>query len=328
MLDFENLFPIGMLAVSVFCWCIYLVRRRVGHDLIPDFAKHWAPWGIIDVWIAFTMKFGFMVLLMGFASAIYGDIQAMEQPSKSLLLYSIVILSNTALISAMIAYLIYRFRSPLSELGFSIEKIGEKIKLGLFSSVMVIPPVLLIQYFLTKLIPYSHPTVDSLKNGSSSLLLGLTAFSAIVVAPLVEEFLFRVVLQGGIQSWLRMGTAEIPQAIYGDPSRRGISSSPYGEPDPSDSHSESNKSASEKPDSKITISPLRAKFDTVVPILMSAAIFASFHIGQGAAPIPLFFFGLGLGYLYHRTHSIYPCLILHVVLNAWSVAILLLGSVP
>jgi membrane protease YdiL (CAAX protease family) len=42
------------------------------------------------------------------------------------------------------------------------------------------------------------------------------------------------------------------------------------------------------------------------------------HLGQGAAPIPLFFFSLGVGYLYRQTGRLWPCIIVHFLLNAFS----------
>ena len=40
------------------------------------------------------------------------------------------------------------------------------------------------------------------------------------------------------------------------------------------------------------------------------------HLGQGAAPIPLFILAVGLGLLYQRTGRIVPCIIVHMLLNA------------
>ncbi|MCH8047083.1 MAG: CPBP family intramembrane metalloprotease, partial [Planctomycetes bacterium] len=62
-----------------------------------------------------------------------------------------------------------------------------------------------------------------------------------------------------------------------------------------------------------------------VPICISSLIFAMLHIGQGAAPIPLFVLALGLGYLYWRTGQLLPCIIVHMLLNGTSMALLWLS---
>ena len=51
------------------------------------------------------------------------------------------------------------------------------------------------------------------------------------------------------------------------------------------------------------------------PILLTSFVFAALHFGQGAAPIPLFFLSIGLGYLYQATGRLTPVIIVHMLLN-------------
>lgn len=60
---------------------------------------------------------------------------------------------------------------------------------------------------------------------------------------------------------------------------------------------------------------------TWLPIVVAGGIFALMHSGQGAAPIPLFFLSLGLGYLYHRTGRLSIPIIIHTVLNALTLCV-------
>ncbi len=64
------------------------------------------------------------------------------------------------------------------------------------------------------------------------------------------------------------------------------------------------------------------------PILVSSALFALAHIGQGPSPIPLFFLALVLGYLYQRTHRIMPCIAMHFAFNSYSLVLLWLQGGP
>ena len=52
------------------------------------------------------------------------------------------------------------------------------------------------------------------------------------------------------------------------------------------------------------------------PLIAASLIFALMHLGQGAAPIPLFLLSVGLGYLYRQTGSLIPCIVLHMILNS------------
>ena len=52
----------------------------------------------------------------------------------------------------------------------------------------------------------------------------------------------------------------------------------------------------------------------------TSLIFALMHGNQGAAAIPLFFFSVGLGFLYRQTGRITPSLVVHVVLNGFTMS--------
>ncbi|MFT7642674.1 MAG: membrane protease YdiL (CAAX protease family), partial [Pirellulaceae bacterium] len=60
----------------------------------------------------------------------------------------------------------------------------------------------------------------------------------------------------------------------------------------------------------------------MLPILGSSAIFALMHFSHGPDPIPLFFLSIGIGYVYQRTHRILPCILIHMLLNGFSILLL------
>jgi len=59
---------------------------------------------------------------------------------------------------------------------------------------------------------------------------------------------------------------------------------------------------------------LRGKFGKIGGLLLSAILFAGLH-GLVFHFVPLFFLGVGLAYLYERTRSLIPCIIVHVLIN-------------
>ena len=63
-------------------------------------------------------------------------------------------------------------------------------------------------------------------------------------------------------------------------------------------------------------------------VVLSSLAFAAAHVGQGLAWLPLFFFGLVVGYLARQTGSIVPGIILHALFNAVSVVLLLVQTAP
>ena len=62
-----------------------------------------------------------------------------------------------------------------------------------------------------------------------------------------------------------------------------------------------------------------------VPIAISSTLFALLHLGHGFDPVPLWVLAVGLGLIYQRTHRILPCVVLHMVFNAFGLAMLWLG---
>ena len=73
-----------------------------------------------------------------------------------------------------------------------------------------------------------------------------------------------------------------------------------------------------------SLEPREPRWAGVTAVVLSSLAFAAAHVGQGMAWVPLFFFGLVVGYLARQTGSIVPGIILHALFNAVSVALVLL----
>jgi hypothetical protein len=150
------------------------------------------------------------------------------------------------------------------------------------------------------------------------------------VAPLCEELFFRVLLQGWLE---KLVSAAAPDAFLPDSSRGDAEAAPPGDAPARapaiDSEQENNPYAAPQ---AITRRPAGEDQNRVtfraIPAVASAFTFALLHVGQGPAPIPLFFFALVLGYLYQKTHRIWPSLVLHFLLNSVSLVVLWIETTP
>jgi len=69
----------------------------------------------------------------------------------------------------------------------------------------------------------------------------------------------------------------------------------------------------------------RERYGWVNALMFSSIIFALFH-GQVATLIPTFLLGALFAYLYHRTESVFPGMILHFLVNAMGSCVLLAAS--
>jgi len=67
---------------------------------------------------------------------------------------------------------------------------------------LVLAPLLALAAILDRIVPYRHPIVEFLAAHRDATSIALVWLAATVVAPIVEEFFFRRVLQGWLETWL------------------------------------------------------------------------------------------------------------------------------
>lgn len=184
--------------------------------------------------------------------------------------------------------LVYLRRRDLRDTQIRLDKLGKQILIGFVATACVLPGILLINgavsIFVTK---YSHPVIEAFLSEMSLSALVSTAFSVVVAAPLVEEFVFRGFLLSFLQRIFDRNNSFESLIVCNNiilpttPASQSISAR-YG------------------------------------AIVITSVLFAGLHVGQGAAYIPLFFLALALGYVTQKTGSILPAIIIHMSLNSLS----------
>jgi membrane protease YdiL (CAAX protease family) len=217
-----------------------------------------------------------------------------------------------------IAFVSLRTGSTFRDLGFDLSHTIRDLWLGVSSFVLIGPVVFAIQMALTHWFPSEHPLLESVRAHPSFATLTNVAVAALLVAPLIEEFLFRVLLQGWME---RVATI-----------RGGMAALVMGEPAPPQRSEASTALDRDEPNTSVAEMPKKSAADDVptsfflrwLPIVCSAGVFALLHVGHGPDPIPLFVFALALGYLYQRTGRILPSLTLHFLLNGVSLVMLMI----
>jgi len=208
----------------------------------------------------------------------------------------------------------------------------EHFKLAFKFFAMVVPALLGLQWLLSFLVPYEHDTLDQLADNFSLTTVLVTWLGAVVAAPLCEELFFRGVLQG----WLQRIRFDSPPGrnsmldIAGGWEEANVSVAVNEQPeqitsklvsDNDNPYASFSTSTDSPPAEPIKIESENESENTILwwlPIIASSALFGAVHIGQGLAPVALFVFSLALGYLYRQTGSIVPSIILHFLLNGFS----------
>ncbi len=198
-------------------------------------------------------------------------------------------------------YLCIQYNYAARDFGMADGQNWPGIVAGARGFAMWIPIVWLIQFLMVQIIDYQHPTIDSLVKQPQPLEMLQLWFGAVIVAPIVEEFLFRGVLQGWLQRLGRPVAGELPESILlGSRDRKEFDI-------PS-----------------LTESPGRPLHWPA--ILVTSLIFALMHASQGPAPVALFVLSLGIGYLYQRTGSLLACIVMHMLLNFFTLTLIALET--
>lgn len=316
-----NTLAILLVVGSIAIWLFVLSRLMSGRPLLETEPRRPVPWQAIDLLVVLLIYLFTQVTCLQLAAR---WMQASDVPVTAVSPQNLAasLLANTVanllVMLLSITYLRLRCGPTVGDLAFLPWRPGTDLPLGLLAFVAAFAPVFAIQALATQLIPYEHPIQDLLTRIASPRMLLLCVVSAVFAAPLAEEFLFRVLLQGWMESIVLRGRGEPEPAVPSPPAATVVdavtaasiaSSNPYQSPAPA-SH---------------PIEPIRTGVHPrlmVAPIVFSSLAFALVHFSNGPAPIPLFVLALVLGYLYQKTHRIWPSVVVHACLNAWSIAAL------
>jgi membrane protease YdiL (CAAX protease family) len=336
---------LAWLIIAVMCLVIalpiWLWARRGHRQLFPPYQTKDVPWTGLEIGVAFfltrltwPMIVSSCLFSLGFFSWVLGSDFPRNPESMGELergqvnLWLAVILSPINLATVL---LLFRLGSQTRahDLGLALDRPRESIALAGMVWLALTPLVFGINFLaswgyfeLTSTKPEAHPLQQLAEQSPSLMDVILIAVSALVVAPVWEELMFR----GVVQSWLAdkewgghlaMGLAALI----------GIGAAISGLHDLED----------------INLRDALAKLSTVFFVLVmfpaylvidrclrrwipdgkavraiygTALSFGMVHSFAWPTPIPLFFLGLGLGFLAYRTQTLFAPIFLHFLFNA------------
>lgn len=306
-------FAVQLVAVAVLVgcgvgWSLAFRRLARRQPVLVHHPRRPSPWGLIDLALAALLLTAFQMVNLLVLRYGYGidAVKGWEHlASRDLALVTLAEpVANLAAIAAALAVIGWRTRAGCRDFGISLRHLGQDVGLGLAAFVMLAPPVYAIQRLLVEWFPYRHPLISMLQQHPDTLLRAAVFFSAVVAAPVVEEFFYRVLWQGWLQEVLPR-RERFQQLVFGRP------------PAPLQSPGDDPMSAA------MNGADHRSPVTEALAIVASATLFAVMHVSHGPAPIPLFVLALGLGYVYARTGRVLPCIVVHVLLNGCSLVTLL-----
>ena len=275
-------------------------------------------------------------------------------PATNLRIESSALIHTSGILVLLIAtaWIALRCQVPFSRVGWSLREVRRDTWFAIAAIVLFIPIVYLLMALASFGFDreYNHPLFDMV--GKNLWLIVFAFWMAVIVAPLTEEFFFRVLLQGYLESmaagpltlkeillgrpnamhWIAggelVGTAAHTEAIdvelveeqrIAQVSALANSSDPVRNPYAIPSFQSSQSDPVQRFDpSGIETAALTWRRGRLPwwPILVTGLLFGLAHFEYGMSWIPLTFLGFVLGWLFRMTHRIWPGLLVHMFVNS------------
>ncbi|MFW6168951.1 MAG: CPBP family intramembrane glutamic endopeptidase [Planctomycetota bacterium] len=328
---------VGLLAASIYVWTSVTRRWFQGMALVEPEPRDAPCWGPLDVVLAIILLLTFSSLAHAAVSQWF-DLAVGTPPPRGAVSYHYwnilaSAFASLATLATTAAVIMLRCRVSLRAFGFVPETAWRDVGLGIKAFLAFAPPVYVLQYLLVQWVDSKHPIVELLRDHPEPRLILASLGSAVVVAPLVEEFLFRGLFQGWLEKLVSRNTS-VERLRPGEIAERQQPSAMGSERLASEQgtwNHDPNPYAPATPDVKpagagnpVGGTEYPTGFVGALPVLASSTLFAALHMAHGPDWIPLFFLALGLGYLYRQTHRLLPCVTVHLLLNGCSMGMLLL----
>jgi membrane protease YdiL (CAAX protease family) len=229
---------------------------------------------------------------------------------------------NGLLIVLVPALILVSCRGSLADFGLDFEDWRHQIAIGSVAALLMTPAVYAIQSLAIRVWrSQKHPVEQMVLDRFSIGIAALAIVSTMVLAPVIEELLFR----GIMQRWLTK--------LLGDrdrtPSVSPVQPGPVGIGLDHDSDLPLPRRLGELPEVEILNERCHRGGTPVIatlPILMTSLFFATMHLAQWPAPIAIFLLSMALGTLYQKTGSLLAVVTMHGTFNGFSTLLLLLEA--
>jgi membrane protease YdiL (CAAX protease family) len=317
----------AVLGASVSTWVALIVRWRQGKPALQFEPRRPVPWGLLVAMLA--------VVYVAITLLTPSDADPAPLPpeganpleiSQHLIAF---ILFQSAVIAAVLCIVAIVYRADLRDFGLPeyADGLARDIRIGIVACLAVLAPVYGVQLLMIYLFgPSVHPLVKMVTSGAPNAgVVFLASVAAVIVAPVSEEILFRLLLQGWLEKLEDRRTTQ-HEALQNDEARMTNDECETS----ADSSFVIRHSSSEEPTVPTDLTPSAELLRRGLlglphgwfPIIISSLLFAIAHSGYGPDPVAIFCLAIFLGYVYQRTHRIVPCIVAHALFNSLAMLIL------
>jgi len=327
-----HLIVAAIVVASVSVWCRIVWKRSARIELIAYRPRHDVPWSAGHLGIVIFIVLSLQVAAQGIAHVdLSHGFASLSSAAKARFVTSLTVANLAGMLAATLL-VVAASGAKRRDLGLP-EHFGELIDdlrtglLGFLAAVVPIYGMKLVLSFIQLQLgqkPVDHPFLEMLEQDPFGAGAAVVAVAAVVAAPLTEEFAFRLLLQG----WLEKIERRWPGDCQASAPRVVAEQDDTAVSDPIDTGAAERVTVEALVHGRQTDEPgIAGAADRGVrphlqwrSIVVSSALFGLMHFGTGLDPIPLFFLGAILGYLYNKTHHLLPCMVVHGLFNGFSLA--------
>jgi membrane protease YdiL (CAAX protease family) len=219
----------------------------------------------------------------------------------------------------------------LRDFGLSWNGWERQVAVGVVAILFTLPMVYAVQIWSAQIWPVQeHPVHTMVRDEFSVGVADLAILTAVVLAPLFEELMFR----GILQSWLvrtlgRRARATASPVSLSDAYVIDLAESPsaraYPDPEFASAEAVSKDQFHSQVTPGTTLAEAEPHHSGALAIVFTSLIFGAVHAPQWPAPIALFLLAIAIGTVYHRTGSLIAAIIMHAAFNAFSTLALFVG---
>lgn len=244
--------------------------------------------------------------------------EASKKPRSRSALEIILLTCAANLVFCVLAVPLLRRLSNVgpSDLGLFRDHWPRQVRFGVVAALLATPATYAIQFVAINIWRVSeHPVQKMMTDQLTPRVTALAFLSTVILAPLVEETMFR----GILQRWLTRLFGSEHRVI--PPPRPSLPIPPAEADNPSSSET----SVEPKPELLSLEIPETTSGDSGAPraILATSILFAAMHGAQWPDPVALFVFSLVLGTIYQKTGSLLTSMVAHGAFNGCSTLFLL-----
>ncbi|MCA9134914.1 MAG: CPBP family intramembrane metalloprotease, partial [Planctomycetales bacterium] len=203
LLSLFSLLVLAVLLGGLASWIFLGIRAQRGQRLLP--LEPWSPrvWGLLDVLVVAVLAVSCQLLFGAMGIRLLDiDPESLPDNAMPLALTLLISLGNVAAVALGVGWIMLRFGVSPAHVGFRGSRFPQQLAVGAVATLATLPLIYLLMAAVSIGFDsdYQHPLLEEMKASAtlSSFLLG--GITAVFIAPLTEEFLFRVVIQGWLQS--------------------------------------------------------------------------------------------------------------------------------